>query len=172
MAIPNQKLREILFLLLFAEMQGMKDKDATIELVMEQLKVSKSNVMKSIEKAKLIQAKLDDIDELLQKVVVSYDIERIQTVEKTALAIGIYELVHGREIPPKVAITEAIRLTKKFGTPAATAFVNALLDALYKMNQGIEYNAEEIKGSLDELQQSEQIAHDASLELPPAADPE
>lgn len=172
MAIPNQKLREILFLLLFAEMQGMKDKDATIELVMEQLKVSKSNVMKSIEKAKLIQAKLDDIDELLQKVVVSYDIERIQTVEKTALAIGIYELIYGREIPPKVAITEAIRLTKKFGTPAATAFVNALLDALYKMNQGIEYNAEEIKGSLDELQQSEKIAHDASLELPPSADPE
>lgn len=172
MAIPNQKLREILFLLLFAEMQGMKDADATIELVMEQLKVSKSNVLKSIEKAKLIQGRAEEIDELLQKVVVSYDLERIRTVEKTALMIGVYELIFSKEVPPKVAITEALRLTKKFGTPAATAFVNALLDSLYKMDQGIVVNAEEIKNSLEELQQSEQIAHDASLEVPPSVDSE
>lgn len=172
MAIPNQKLREILFLLLFAEMQGMKDADATIELVMEQLKVSKSNVLKSIEKAKLVKSKADEIDELLQKVVVSYDLERIRTVEKTALMIGIYELIFSKEIPPKVAITEALRLTKKFGTPAATSFVNALLDSLYKMDQGQVVDAEEIKNSLEELKQSEQAAHDASLNVPPSADSE
>ena len=172
MAIPNQKLREILFLLLFAEMQGMKDADATIELVMEQLKVSKSNVLKSIEKAKMIKAKADDIDELLQKVVVSYDLERIRTVEKTALMIGVYELILHKEIPPKVAIAEALRLTKKFGTPAATSFVNALLDSLYKMDQGVVVDAQEVKNSLEELQKSEQIAYDASLEVPPATDSE
>lgn len=172
MAIPNQKLREILFLLLFAELQGMKDQDATIELVMEQLKVSKSNVLKSIEKAKLVLGKADEIDELLQKVVVSYDLERIRTVEKTALMIGIYELIFHKEIPPKVAITEALRLTKKFGTPAATSFVNALLDSLYKMDQGVAVDAGEIKNSIEELQKSEQAAHDASLNILPSADSE
>lgn len=172
MTIPNQKLREILFLLLFAEMQGMKDADATIELVMEQLKVSKSNVLKSIEKAKKVQAKADEIDELLQKVVVSYDLERIRSVEKTALMIGVYELIFTKEIPPKVAITEALRLTKKFGTPAATSFVNALLDSLYKMDQGIVVDAKELNNSLEELKQSEQAAHDASLNVPPSADSE
>ena len=172
MAIPNQKLREILFLLLFAEMQGMKDADATIELVMEQLKVSKSNVLKSIEKAKLILDRAKKIDELLQQVVVSYDLERIRTVEKTALMIGVYELILHKEIPPKVAIAEALRLTKKFGTPAATSFVNALLDSLYKMDQGLKVDAEEIKNSLEVLKQSEQADHDASLKTPPSADSE
>jgi N utilization substance protein B len=166
MAIPNQKLREILFLLLFAEMQGMKDETATIELVMDQLKVSKSNVLRMQEKAKLIQAKIHELDDLIQAVVVSYDLERIQTIEKTALRLGAYELLYCKELPPKVAIAEALRLTKKFGTPAATSFVNALLDALYKLEQGKVVDKEEIQHSLEELQQSEQISHEASLNPP------
>jgi N utilization substance protein B len=160
MAIPNQKLREIHFLLLFAKLQGMKDEAATIDLVMEQLKVSKSNVLRGLEKAKLIESKLDEINECIQRVVISYDLERIQTIEKTALNLGIYELFFEKEIPPKVAIAEALRLTKKFGTPAATAFVNALLDALYKLDTGDAIDKSLIKESLEELQ------HEASI-VPP-----
>lgn len=159
MTIPNQKLREILFLLLFAEQQGMKDEPATIELIMEQLKVSKSNTLRSLEKVKLIQAQTHEIDKLLETVLIAYNLDRIQSVEKTALTLGAYELFYEKVLPFKIVISEAIRLTKKFGSPAATAFVNALLDALYKLKQGEPMDEEKIKKTFEELQQSNDSSH-------------
>lgn len=153
MTIPNKKLREVLFLLLFAKMQGMKDEPATISLVMEQLKVSKSHVISSLDKAKKIEEKYEPIDKALQSVLIDYDFERIQTVEKTALRLGTYEFLYDK-MPPKVAIAEAIRLTKKFSSLAATSFVNALLDALYKLQEGESVDRDKIKDSLDELHKS------------------
>lgn len=162
MAIPNEKLREILFVCLFAKSQGMKDEATLIPLVMEQLKVSKPNVLWSLEKAKHIEAKIEDLDKKIEPFVIAYDYERIQTIEKTALRLGAYELLFEPELPPKVAIAEAIRLTKKFGTPAATSFVNAILDAVYKQTLGVTIDKIELKSSLDQLQQSEEDA--SSLE--------
>jgi transcription antitermination protein NusB len=177
LTIPNRKFREILFLLLFAQAQGNEEKEthdesALIALVMEQLKVSKAHVLRSIEKARLIQSKIPELDGMIQKVVISYEYDRIQTVEKTALRLGTYELFYQPELPPKIAIAEALRLTKKFGTPAATSFVNALLDALYKLNQGESINERELKTTWHQLQQSEQKAHEAIHTTPPSPDSE
>src|SRR6185295_16689977 len=127
MTIPNQKLREILFVSLFARSQGMKDETATLSLLMEQLKTSKQRVLWSLEKARHIETKFPFLDEKIQNFVISYDYERIQTIEKTALRLGAYELLFEPELPPQVAIAEALRLTKKFGSLAATAFVNGIL---------------------------------------------
>lgn len=166
MTLPYQKLREILFLHLFAKAQGMQDDEGTIELVMEQLKISRSNALKGRDKARQIEEKFEILDRSIQGVVVSYEFDRIQTVEKTALRLGAYEILFEPELPPKVAIAEALRLTKKFGTPAATAFVNALLDALYKMSQGEKINKQAITSSAQNLQISEQTAHEISLSPP------
>lgn len=157
MAIPNQKLREILFVTLFAHSQGLKDDALLIPLVMEQLKVSKPNVLWSLEKAKRIEAKFEELDQKIEQFVIAYDYDRIQTIEKTALRLGAYELLFEPELPPKVAIAEALRLTKKFGTPAATAFVNAILDALYKQTQGIVVNKSELTASIQQLETSYEI---------------
>jgi transcription antitermination protein NusB len=162
MAIPNQKLREILFVSLFAHSQGLKEDALLIPLVMEQLQVSKPNVLWSLEKAKHIETKFEELDQKIQQFVIAYEYDRIQTIEKIALRLGAYELLFEPELPPKVAIAEAIRLTKKFGTPAATSFVNAILDALYKQTLGIAINSSELTASLNQLQQSEKAAHEAS----------
>lgn len=167
MAIPNQKLREILFVSLFAHSQGLKDDALLIPLVMEQLKVSKPNVLWSLEKAKHMETKFEEVDQKIQQFVIAYEYDRIQTVEKTALRLGAYELLFEPELPPKVAIAEALRLTKKFGTPAATSFVNAILDALYKQILGIAVNKSELTASLKQLQQSEETAYEASTTAPP-----
>ncbi len=130
MPIPQQKYREIIFLTLFTELTGKTQEKETIELVMELLQTSKSNVLKAKEEAALILQKLPEIDGVIAKFATEYDFDRIQTVEKTALRLGAYELLQ-KEIPPKVAIAEALRLTKKFSTPSAVAFVNAILDKFY-----------------------------------------
>nr|NGX48373.1 hypothetical protein [Chlamydiota bacterium] len=62
---------------------------------------------------------------------IGYELERISRIERSILRLGLYELLY-TDLPDKVAITEAIRLTRKFATAEGGAFVNALLDAIYK----------------------------------------
>lgn len=158
MSLPHQKFREIVYLLLFSQSKSAEEKLDTYAIIMEQLKVSKTNMILGEEKAVKIRAVLPEIDKMIQKVTIAYDLDRIQAVEKTALRLGIYEMFFEKEIPPKAAITESLRLTKKFGTPAATAFVNAILDALYKLSLGESFSKEEIKNSVETLKKSEEHA--------------
>jgi N utilization substance protein B len=53
------------------------------------------------------------------------------------LRLGIFEIFFDSEIPAKVAIAEAIRLCRKFGTPESSQFVNAILDGVYKKHAAL-----------------------------------
>lgn len=170
MSLPQLKFREIIFLILYAELLGISEKEATLELVMEQLKVTKANALKGYDEAKNIAAKFTELDLLISKMVFSYDFERIQSIEKTALRLGAYELIYEKKIPPKVAISEAIRLTKKFGTPAATAFVNAVLDGLFKADLGHSIDQISIEKSIKQLEKSENIPHAINKKLDSESD--
>lgn len=132
MALPQQKFREIVFLLLYSHDMGRTDDDEMISFLMEELSVSKQSVLKAMERARLISDKLPEIDAQIAAKSVTYEFERIQSVERNVLRLGVYELFHDNELPPKVAIAEALRLAKKFGTPESVAFVNAILDSLFK----------------------------------------
>ena len=48
------------------------------------------------------------------------------------MRLAVYELVWGREVPPKVAINEAIEIAKKFGTQESSRFINGILDRVYR----------------------------------------
>jgi transcription antitermination protein NusB len=69
------------------------------------------------------------LDELLQQVSRNWRIERIARVERTILRMALFELAHRPDVPPAVAINEAIELAKKFGAADAPAFVNGILDS-------------------------------------------
>jgi transcription antitermination factor NusB len=49
-------------------------------------------------------------------------------VDRNILRAGIFELLWGIEVPPKVAINEALEIAKKFSTEKSTRFINGLLD--------------------------------------------
>jgi N utilization substance protein B len=73
---------------------------------------------------------LDDIEVLDREVALATEnwrIERIAVVERIILRMGIHELRTG-DVPPKVAIDEAVRLAHWFGGARAPAFVNGVLD--------------------------------------------
>ena len=57
----------------------------------------------------------------------NWRLERIAVVERIILRMGIHELRTG-DVPPKVAIDEAVRLAHWFGGARAPAFVNGVLD--------------------------------------------
>ncbi|MCD6149453.1 transcription antitermination factor NusB [bacterium] len=74
------------------------------------------------------------IDELIEKCAPEWPIAQITVVDRNILRLGIYELMHGNydEVPPKVAINEAIELAKAFGGPNSAKFVNGVLGTIYR----------------------------------------
>ena len=76
----------------------------------------------------------EKIDEIIIKTAPEWPLEQINLVDRNVLRIGIYELLLGNreEVPPKVAINEAIELAKSFGGETSGKFVNGVLGTIYR----------------------------------------
>ncbi len=51
-------------------------------------------------------------------------------IERNVLRIAVFEMGFVDDVPPKVAINEAIELAKSYGTEESPGFVNAVLDLI------------------------------------------
>jgi transcription antitermination protein NusB len=74
------------------------------------------------------KAQQDKIDELIGRFAERWDLDRMAVVDRNILRAGIFELLWGAEVPPKVAINEALDIARKFSTEESTRFINGLLD--------------------------------------------
>lgn len=74
------------------------------------------------------------INEIIEKAAPEWPIDKISMVDRNILRIGLTELLFGdrKNVPPKVAINEAIELAKTFGGENSGKFVNGVLGAVYK----------------------------------------
>jgi len=81
-----------------------------------------------------VVGKLPKIDEIIEKAAPEWPISQINIVDRNVLRIGIFELLFGNkeEVPPKVAINEAIELAKNFGGESSGKFINGVLGTIYK----------------------------------------
>ena len=75
---------------------------------------------------------LGDIDALIQRLAPEWPLEQVPGIDRNILRLEVFELKYGKEIPPKVAINEAIELAKTFGSDSSSKFVNGVLGSLYK----------------------------------------
>lgn len=164
MPLSQQKFREIVLQLLYSQDLDHSNETSTIELLMTELAVSKKNVRLAQERVQHIQQHLSEIDSLITSVSTSYNFDRIQVVTKNILRLGIFEIFFDEKIPPKVAIAEAIRLSRKFNTPESASFVNALLDHLYQISLGEVTNLQKLAQQAEAFQESERIAFEISQE--------
>ena len=73
-----------------------------------------------------------DIDAQLTSFSQNWRIERMGKVEITILRLALYEILFRNDVPPKVAINEAVELSKQFGDDGSRGFVNGILDAAAK----------------------------------------
>lgn len=83
---------------------------------------------------KLVLEKRPVLDDLIVKAAPDWPLEKISPVDRNILRIGLAELLFAdrNEVPPKVAINEAIELAKNFGGETSGRFVNGVLGAVYK----------------------------------------
>lgn len=77
---------------------------------------------------------LSKLDKIIEKAAPEWPIDQITIVDRNVLRIGLYELLYSKkeEVPPKVAINEAIELAKSFGGESSGRFINGVLGTVYK----------------------------------------
>jgi transcription antitermination protein NusB len=72
------------------------------------------------------------IDHLIAEFAEHWDLDRMAVVDRNIIRLAIFELLHEADVPPKVAINEAIEIAKKFGTRESSRFINGILDRAHK----------------------------------------
>jgi transcription antitermination factor NusB len=71
-----------------------------------------------------------EIDTMIQGVAQNWSIARMAVVDRNVLRLATFELLHCSDIPPKVAINEAIELGKRYSGQNSGAFINGILDKI------------------------------------------
>ncbi|MFA6357641.1 MAG: transcription antitermination factor NusB [Candidatus Omnitrophota bacterium] len=71
---------------------------------------------------------MQDIDKKISKYAANWQLERMAFVDRNIMRLGCFELLYRQDIPPKVAINEAVELAKKYSGLESGKFVNAILD--------------------------------------------
>ena len=79
-----------------------------------------------------VWSRRDELDKTISRFSRNWRVDRMGRVELTLLRLAMYELLYRQDVPAKVAINEALELTRQFGEDNATSFVNGILDAAAK----------------------------------------
>ena len=83
---------------------------------------------------------LEEIDKIIQKSAPQWPISQFNPIDRNVLRIAVYELLFGNkeEVPPKVAINEAVELAKSFSGDSSRRFVNGVLGTIYREKEELE----------------------------------
>ena len=81
-----------------------------------------------------VASHLKKLDVIIEKAAPEWPISQIPIVDRNVLRIGLLELLYSNkdEVPPKVAINEAIELAKTFGGESSGKFINGVLGTVFK----------------------------------------
>lgn len=90
-----------------------------------------------------VTERLGEIDALIVPVLENFSMERLDGVDRNILRVALYEMHHCPEVPPVVAISEAIEIAKRYGGEQSARFVNGVLD---KLKSGVQRPLREAAG--------------------------
>ena len=84
----------------------------------------------------------EDLDEQIRKYSIGWDISRISRLARCILRLAIFEILYVEDVPTGVAVSEAVRIAKKYNGEDTGAFVNGILGSFAR---SLETPAEEAK---------------------------
>ncbi len=84
--------------------------------------------------AKGVIEHLPEIDAIIRRVAPEWPLEQVAIIDRNVLRIGLSELLYAdrNEVPPKVAINEAIEIAKNYGGQNSPKFINGVLGTVYR----------------------------------------
>ncbi len=79
-----------------------------------------------------VEKEKDRLDAIIQPIAPDWPLSQIARIDLATLRIALYELTSDNEVPPKVAINEAVELAKAFGSDNSSKFINGVLGTAYR----------------------------------------
>jgi len=134
-----------------------KTMESVVERNVQQFAPGVNDASLVLRVARGVLEKREEVDALIAKCAPEWPVDKIAAVDRAVLRLGIYELVFGNyeEVPPKVAINEAIELAKTFGGEASFRFVNGVLGTIYR-ELGEPMKTDNSEKNKERLEQSQQ----------------
>lgn len=74
-----------------------------------------------------VASREDDLNEIIQKYAIDWDVSRISKLTRTIMQLAIYEIQYLEDVPVGVAISEAVRIAKMYDGNDTGSFVNGIL---------------------------------------------
>ena len=71
-------------------------------------------------------------DDLISQCLENWEYGRVAILDKILLRMGVSEIYHIDDVPPKVSISEMVEIAKVYSTEDSSSFVNGILDKIYK----------------------------------------
>lgn len=127
--MTRRALREQIFKIVFrAEFNSIDEMMEQIGFSVSDIEhLSEEDEAYIVDKSDKILAKLDVLDEEIVKISDGWNIARIGKAELAILRVAIYEMLYDEDVPYKVAINEAVELSKIYCNEDARSFINGLL---------------------------------------------
>jgi N utilization substance protein B len=148
--MPSRHIARSIVLQSLYEWDFRNEKNLNIEKVLEKdinefgQGINEQEFMKKL--AKGVLEHREAIDKIIEKSAPEWPLAQITIVDRNVLRIGIYELLFGdkKEVPPKVAINEAIELAKSYGGESSGRFINGVLGTIYREMENLPVGRQEL----------------------------
>ncbi len=72
------------------------------------------------------------IDAMISEAAENWRLDRMAAIDRNILRLGAFEMMFAQDVPPRVAINEALELAKRYSTAQSSRFVNGILDRLFQ----------------------------------------
>ena len=128
---PRRKAREATMQALYAlEINNGFPKDV-LELCNDSFNNSENDIYTK-ELFNCVVDKKSWADDLISECLENWDYGRVAILDKILLRMGVSEIYHIDDVPPKVSISEMVEIAKVYSTEDSSSFVNGILDKIYK----------------------------------------
>ena len=132
--MKRQKSREKAMELLFSMELSKNSYEETIENFIEDYEMDLNTIdieyIKNV--VKTVTDNLEVINGKIVEALVNWKLDRISKVNLTILRLAVGEMLYVEDVPGRVAINEAVELTKKYSDEKSCSFVNGVLDKVLK----------------------------------------
>lgn len=145
----RRRSRELAMQALFYKDMSLCSLDDCVELFLRHFTILKSSLPFFERIIRGVERFGSELDSVIVRFSSNWKISRMSGVDRNIVRIGVYELLYCDDIPAKVSINEAVEIGKKFGTEESGAFINGLLDSIWKAYENKEIlikNLDEING--------------------------
>ena len=128
---PRRKAREATMQALYALEINNEFPQDVLELCDDSFNNSKNDIY-TRELFNCVVEKQSWADDLISQCLENWEYGRVAILDKILLRMGVSEIYHIEDVPPKVSISEMVEIAKVYSTEESSSFVNGILDTIYK----------------------------------------